>query len=85
MSSAVGENEPEEDGINEPYEYDEEAGDHEGEEEDVDAMVNSKIQELEEESKKISALEKQVEGRVTASIDKEELDSRSVYIGNVCF
>lgn len=78
MSSA-GENQEED--VHEVEEY-EDYGEDDGTGGEPDDM-EAKLAELDEESKKINELQKQIESHVVANLDKEELDSRSVYIGNV--
>jgi len=46
--------------------------------------MKNKLAEMEEEAKKLQAMQEQVEQTLdTQSVDKEEIDSRSVYVGNV--
>ena len=61
-----------------------EEGEEYGDEEETINAMQSKLSQMDEETKKLDDLHKQIESQVTAVIDKEELDSRSVYIGNVC-
>eukprot|EP01121_Diplochlamys_sp_Union-15-3_P018951 TRINITY_DN701_c0_g1_i1.p1 TRINITY_DN701_c0_g1~~TRINITY_DN701_c0_g1_i1.p1 ORF type:complete len:172 (-),score=37.82 TRINITY_DN701_c0_g1_i1:194-709(-) len=51
----------------------------------LDLEVTRKMSELEEESKKLKLMQEQVESMTNAAVDKEEVDSRSCWIGNVDF
>lgn len=43
-----------------------------------------RLAEMEEEAKMLSELQNQVDHQISMNVDKEEVDSRSVYVGNVC-
>lgn len=43
-----------------------------------------RLAEMEEEAKLLHELQNQVDHQISLNVDKEEVDSRSVYVGNVC-
>lgn len=51
---------------------------------ELDAM-KSKLAEIEAEARKLEEMQEQVDGLAQSSVDKEEVDSRSVFVGNVDF
>lgn len=64
----------------------EEDKDTEKGEEDMDDEENfaQRLAEMEEEAKMLHELQSQVDHQISVNVDKEEVDSRSVYVGNVC-
>lgn len=65
----------------EKLESQEEVGEEDVADEDNFAQ---RLAEMEEEAKKLSELQSQVDHQVSVNVDKEEVDSRSIYVGNVC-
>src|SRR5687767_1250047 len=51
---------------------------------DLDAM-KSKLAEIEEEARKLEEMQEQVDGLAASAVDREEIDTRSVFVGNVDF
>jgi len=51
---------------------------------ELDAM-KSKLAEIEEEARKLEAMQEAVDGLAASAGDKEEVDERSVFVGNVDF
>ncbi len=43
-----------------------------------------RLAEMEEEAKLLHELQNQVDHQISLNVDKEEVDSRSCYVGNVC-
>jgi len=49
------------------------------------AAMKSKLAEIEEEARKLEEMQEQVDGLAASAVDKDEVDARSVFVGNVDF
>jgi len=47
--------------------------------------MKSKLAEIEEEARKLEEMQEQVDGLAASAVDREEIDFRSVFVGNVDF
>jgi hypothetical protein len=69
--------------MDKPESHEEEKGDGEDLVDDEENFAQ-RLAEMEEEAKMLHELQNQVDHQISLNVDKEEVDSRSVYVGNVC-